>query len=221
MRLNKKKITFLLDKSNDWIKEVIKKNYIKKNKKFLFKISLNPNKVKNQDVVFILNYTKILSKYFLKRNKLNLVIHSSNLPKGKGFAPLQWQILKNKNKITLCLIEAVEKVDSGPIIMKKILNLKGDELNYEIRSKQADTIVKIINLFLKKYPKVKRINQVGKSTFYRRRYPNHSQLDLNKSIKDNFNLLRIVNNENYPAYFIYKNNKYFLKIFKESNLTKK
>jgi len=30
---------------------------------------------------------------FKLKNKLNLVIHSSDLPKGKSFAPIQWQIL--------------------------------------------------------------------------------------------------------------------------------
>ena len=70
----------------------------KKSRRYLFKIESNFKKIKNQNIVFILNYTKILPKSFLLKNNLNLVVHTSELPKGKGFAPLQWQILENKTK---------------------------------------------------------------------------------------------------------------------------
>ena len=45
--------------------------------------------------------------------------------------------------------------------------------------------------------------QVGKSEFYSKRTPKDSELDINKSIKDQFNLLRICNNEQFPAFFCY------------------
>ena len=115
--MKKYKVTFLLDKNNNWIKDDVKV-FIKSNKRFFFKLEENYKKIKNQDLVFILNYTKILPKQFLKKNHLNLVVHCSGLPKGKGFAPIQWQVLNNKNKIPICLIEADEKVDSGSIIEK-------------------------------------------------------------------------------------------------------
>ena len=42
-------------------------------------------------------------------------------------------------------------------------------------------------------------------------------IDLNKNLKSQFNLLRICDNEKYPAFFNYKNKKYILKIFKENS----
>jgi methionyl-tRNA formyltransferase len=44
-----------------------------------------------------------------------------------------------------------------------------------------------------------------------------SKLNMNKTIKNQFNLLRIVDNERYPAYFIYNNKKYILKIYEDKN----
>jgi methionyl-tRNA formyltransferase len=41
-----------------------------------------------------------------------------------------------------------------------------------------------------------------------------SEININKSIKSQFNLLRICDNEKYPAFFKYKNCKFILKIFK-------
>ena len=59
-------------------------------------------------------------------------------------------------------------------------------------------------------------SQKGKITNYRRRKPTDSKLNINKSLKEQFNLLRIVDNKKYPAYFEYKDQKYILKIFKSN-----
>ena len=208
------KISFLLDKKNDWIKKYLNTFLNKKNKNYSCKIVNNYKKVKKQNIVFILNYTKILPKSFLIKNSLNLVVHASDLPKGKGFAPIQWQILESKNKIPICLIEADKKFDSGAIIEKKYFYLKGDELNSEIRDIQAKETIKIISKFLKKFPKFTRKSQKGKSTFYKRRYAKDSKLNINDTLKESFNLLRIADNDKYPAYFQYKRKKYVIKIFK-------
>ena len=47
--------------------------------------------------------------------------------------------------------------------------------------------------------------QIGKGNFNRRRYPKNSELDINKSIKSQFNHMRINDNELYPSFFKYKN----------------
>ena len=54
--------------------------------------------------------------------------------------------------------------------------------------------------------------QSGSDTFYAKRNPKDSMIDIDKSIKEQFNLLRIVNNEEYPAFFEIDGNKYLLKI---------
>jgi len=209
------KVAYLLDNSNSWIKEYLEKGtLIKENKKYSFKIFTDFRRIKDYEIVFILNYTKILKKNFLKKNLLNLIIHASDLPKGKGFAPLQWQILEKKNKINICLFEAIEKFDSGRIFLKDYVLLKGDELYNEIRYHQSKVIFKMIKFFLKKYPNVTSKKQIGKSTFYKKRYPKDSELNINTSIKKQFNKMRIANNEKWPNFFYYKNKKFIIKIFK-------
>ena len=115
---NKYKVTFLLDKSNLWFEKQLRKYDFKLKSKYIFKISKNPNNIKNQNIVFPLSYTRILPESFLQKNELVLIIHSSKLPKDRGFAPLQHQILKNKNKIYMSLIKASAKVDAGKFIYK-------------------------------------------------------------------------------------------------------
>lgn len=207
-------VAFLFDKSNPWIFKHFK-NFNFHSNKFRFHFFYDYKKVKKFDIVFVLGYTKILSKNFLKKNNLNLVIHESDLPNGKGFAPIQWQILKGKKNITFSLLEMAESFDSGDIFLQKKLKLNGHELNQEIRNLQAKLTIKIIKLFLKKYPKILlfKTKQQGKSTFFKKRSVKDSELDINKSIKDQFNLLRVVDNENYPAFIKFKKRKYIIKIF--------
>lgn len=213
--MNKKKIAFLFDVKNLWIRKYINTNTIVNYKnKYAFYFFFDYKKVKNFDVVFVLGYTRILKKIFLKKNKLSLVVHESNLPKGRGSAPIQWQLLDKKKKITFCLIIINQKVDQGDIILKDYVVFKGHELNDEIRMIQAKKTVKIINKFLKSFPKFVKTKQKGKSTFYRRRNVSDSELDINKSLKEQFNLLRVCDNNRYPSFFFYKKNKYILKIYK-------
>lgn len=208
------KIAILLDKKNSWTFNFFNKKTLKDNKKYKIKFFKNKNKLKNYDIVFIIGYTKILKKSFLDKNKLNLVIHESALPKGKGFSPIQWQILHNKNKIKFTLFEATKNFDSGPIYHQREIKLKGNELSDELRKIQALESIRLIKEFMKIYPKkINVINQKGKSSFYKKRKLSDSKIDINKTIRENFNHLRIVDNRNYPAYFYFKKKKYILKIF--------
>ena len=74
--------------------------------------------------------------------------------------------------------------------------------------------------FLINIKNLKPIKQRGSSTVYRRRTPNDSELNINKTLKLQFNLLRVVDNERYPAFFKHKNNKYILKVYKVPGIAK-
>ena len=75
---------------------------------------------------------------------------------------------------------------------KRPNDFKGDELNGEIREKQAKYTLKIINNFLKKYPKFTRKKQTGLPTYFRKRNELDSKLNINKSIKNNLQSLGYV-----------------------------
>ena len=98
--------------------------------------------------------------------------------------------------------------------MKSKLKLSGYELYDEIRFLQSKKIFEMIEKFLKNYPNINSIKQKGKSTYYKKRTPKDSELNINKSILSQFNKLRIANNNEWPAFFYYKNKKYILKVFK-------
>ena len=168
------------------------------------------------DVVFILSYHKIIPEKYLYINKHNIVIHASALPAGKGWAPMFWQIIEGKNEIPFTMFEASNGVDNGDIYMQKILKLTGYELHDELRAKQANFIMDMCLEFINNYKKYKNpMPQQGNESFYQKRTPKDSKLDINKSIKEQFNLLRICSNEEYPAFFEIDGKKYILKIEEE------
>ena len=212
-------VTFLFDRKNIWIKKFFNTYKFKSlnRKKYIFKISFKPSSIKKQNIVFPLSFTKKLSKKFLSSNKLTIIPHPSKLPKDKGFAPIANQILRGNNFFYITMIKASEKIDSGEILMQKKFLLNGTELSNNLRKMQALKIFQMIDNFLIYYPKFKLRAQKGKSSYNKRRLPEDSKLDINKSIKKQFNLLRIVDNEKYPAFFDYKKNRYYLKIFKKKS----
>lgn len=210
-------INLLCDNKNSWFwnySENFKKDL--ENKKHKVNICTNENELINADISAFISCVNIVSSKGLSKSNSNIVCHPSDLPSGKGHSPIAWEILNGANELTFTLFEAVEDVDDGPIYDKIKIELSGHELNSEIKKIQAETTFKMIREYIDSYPSVDSYQQQGKETFYKKRTPQDCQLDINKSIVEQFNLLRTVDNNNYPAYFYYKNHKYILKVEKSS-----
>ena len=189
----------------DWLLDGHQVNWVNKD-----------SEVSEGDFCFILSYEKIIKPNILKLNKHNLVVHASNLPEGKGMSPLSWQILEGKNNIKVTLFEAKAALDAGDIYLQKGIVYKGHELLDGLRSALAKTIIKLCNQFVIEYPKIlhNACKQSGKESFYIRRKPEDSRIDVDKSLSEQFQLLRIVDNNEYPAFFELNDHKYILKIEK-------
>jgi len=207
------KIQILMDNPNSWMVPYAKQlqgELLKKGHTVLFHSSAES--VSAGDILLLLSCEKIFRDLHL--NTHNLVVHASALPQGKGMSPTTWQILEGKNIIPLTLFEATAKVDSGTIYAISSIQLNGTELIEEIREKEGYAINVLIHDFVNSYPNLKGYEPVGDESFYRRRTPENSELDINKTISEQFNLLRVVDNERYPAFFRLNEQKYILKIEK-------
>ena len=167
---------------------------------------------------FVISYYKIIPKKFLKKATKFLVNHESDLPENRGFSPLYWQILKGETKIISTLFEInSEKVDTGKFLLKKNYKFNKSLLYNEIKNEQFANAIDMIKSFLSK-SKINVRNSRKKNikkNFLKLRKPNDSKLNIFKSIKSQFNLLRICDNEKFPAYFDLYNNRYVIKIYKK------
>lgn len=212
------KITLLCDNPESWIMPYLKdiKDELLKKGHYIRVIDSHKDLTEG-DIAIFLSCEQVVPPEYLELNSHNLVVHESDLPKGKGWSPLTWQILEGKNKIPITLFEAEPEVDTGDIYLQDEIELDGTELLPEIKHKQGIKTKKLILKFIERYPDIQGEEQTGEETFYEKREPKDSELDIHKTIDEQFNLLRVVDNERYPAFF-YKNGiKYILKIFKEEN----
>ena len=214
---NKKIVISIVSDRDSWINNFVS-IYVKKLELNGHQVSWvhDIKKVLKGDVCILLGCSQIMDNKLRKKNLHNILVHESALPKGKGWSPLTWQIIEGKNVIPISLIKAEDKIDSGEIFYQEEMHFKGHELVDELREKQAKKSFKLCDLFINNYYKSTNngLAQKGKSTFYKKRNKSSSELDVNKSIKENFNLLRTVDNEKYPAFFHHKNNKYKITIEK-------
>lgn len=209
------KIQILVDNPNSWIIPHLKSLIlsIKQIKNCSVKLINSHKEVDSGDILLLLSCEKKFEN--LNLNKYNLVVHESNLPEGKGWSPLTWQVIDGVKNIPITLFEASSKIDSGKIYEKINIKTKGHELIDELRLLQLEATKKLILNFIKKYPKIQGKKQTGEESFYNRRTKSSSEISISKSIKDQFNLLRVCDNDRYPAFFIINNVKYILKIYKD------
>ena len=165
---------------------------------------------------FCLSFSQILPSALRERFEHTLVVHESDLPQGKGWSPLTWQILEGANRIPVTLIEAAARVDSGPIYAKRWLEFQGNELIDELRAGQAEATHQLCRWFVDRYPQnaEQARSQQGEESFYPRRRPADSRLDADKSLTEQFELLRVVDNDHYPAFFELRGNTYRLTIMR-------
>lgn len=163
-------------------------------------------------IAFYLGCVKIAQPEVLARNHRNLVVHESDLPLGRGFAPVAWQILEGAARIPVCLFEAGQDADCGPVVIRDGFELRGDELLPEWRDLQGRKTVELCLRFLAEASPSAGIEQQGQPTHYARRRPADSRLDPGRTIAEQFELLRVVDNERFPAFFEFRGRRYRLRI---------
>ncbi len=170
------------------------------------------------DILFLVSCSEIIDDQERSKFKHILVLHASDVPKGRGWSPHVWDVINGANELTVSLLEANYPVDTGRVWFKTNFSLEGHELLPEINSKlfaaELNLMRRAVEEFLTIYP----TPQLGEPSSYRRkRTPADSRLDPNKTIAEQFDLLRVVDSERYPAFFDYRGKRYMIRIEKIQN----
>ena len=169
------------------------------------------------DVCLLLSCGRLLSSQQLALHRHNLVVHASALPQGQGWSPMTWQILEGASSIPITLFEAVADLDAGSIYLQHNIALEGHELAEEWRVLLAQATSDLCLAWFDRYQQVVDAAQAqhGEASNYRRRRPADSQLDPELSLAEQFNLLRVVDNYSYPAFFHWRGRRYVLNLQSE------
>jgi len=160
------------------------------------------------DILFLISCHEIIPEETRRRYRACLVVHASDLPKGRGWSPLTWQVVEGQSCITVTLLEAADAIDSGRVWRKIQMKLQGHELCDEINSVLFDAEQQLMDFAVDNIDTVNPVEQSGQATYYPRRTAADSRLDVNRSLAEQFDLLRIVDSQRYPAYFDYRGHRY-------------
>jgi len=88
------------------------------------------------DLVVVVAYGQIIPKKFLEVPKFGFInIHASLLPKWRGAAPIQRAIMSGDKKIGISIMKIEEKLDSGPVLSSKEIELNQNLTYGEIEKK--------------------------------------------------------------------------------------
>lgn len=164
------------------------------------------------DILFLVSCSEIIGAKDRSAYRACLVLHASDLPHGRGWSPHIWQIIEGAQEITLSLLEAEDKVDSGKIWKKLRFPVSKDALWDEINTRLFEAEVELIDLAVREYAYMKPVEQDSsiQPTYYPRRSPADSQIDPLKSIVSQFNQIRVCDPNRFPAFFELHGKKYKL-----------
>lgn len=166
------------------------------------------------DICICISCSFVVSETVRRLFRNTVVVHESALPEGKGWSPMTWQVIMGQSIIPVTLFEATEDVDSGQIYAQDLMGLQGSELVDELRTEQARISFRLLESFIEDYPRSAQESrgQSGATSYFRRRDPSDSRLDPDQSLRAQFNLLRTVDNDRYPAFFDVNGKRYILTI---------
>ena len=170
------------------------------------------------DILFLISCSEIIAVQDRARYRVCLVLHASDLPNGRGWSPHIWELSRGAEGITLCLLEAEDKVDSGRIWQRIYIPVPKHALWNEINHLLFQAEVQLIQFAVENFNTVAPCPQAAEAhaTFFPRRTPQNSEIDAGKSISEQFDLIRVCDPNRFPAYFYHLGQRYLLKIEKSN-----
>ena len=163
------------------------------------------------DLAVVVAYGQIIPKNFLGTTKFGFInIHASLLPKWRGAAPIQRAIMNGDTKTGVSIMRIEEKLDGGPVLSAKELDLDQTTTYGEIEKKLSELGASVLIESLKKIEngKAKFVDQVHSEATYAKKIDKTEtkinwNLDANEVIRHIHGL-----SPNPGAWFEYENERF-------------
>jgi len=171
------------------------------------------------DILFLVSCSEIIDATVRDKYSTTLVLHASDLPKGRGWSPHIWEIVNGAEAITVSLLEAEDKVDSGRIWNKLNVPVPKHALWDEINQLLFEAEIELINYAVQNFAVASPLGQktTDEASYYPKRTPANSRIDVSKSIAEQFDLIRVCDPNRFPAYFEHLGIRYTLKLEKTND----
>ena len=148
----------------------------------------------NPDLIIVMAYGKILPKDILDLPTFGCInIHVSLLPRWRGAAPIEHSLMNGDNKTGISIIQIIEKLDAGPIINQKKVDIQDDYNKDELSKKLTEVGIKLlvetIPLIFDK--KISYSDQDENDVTYANKISSQNRkINFNKSVNEVLNLIR-------------------------------
>ena len=174
------------------------------------------------DLIIVSSYGKIIPKEILNIPQFKSInIHPSLLPKYRGPSPIQTAILNGDKKTGITVIIMDEKMDHGPVIFQKELEILPDEnykeLEKRLSQESGKILIKIIPEYIKKELIPQKQNE-EKATYTKIILKEEGEIDFNKTAREIERKIRAF--YPWPGTFFFLNKKR-VKIIKGKAVNKK
>ena len=167
------------------------------------------------DILFLIACHEIVGRDIREQYLASLVVHESDVPEGRGWSPHIWQILEGRKTIIITLLEAEDEVDSGAVWKQVELLFAGHELYDEINHALFDAVISLMTFAIGAIESIRPVPQRDAvPTYYRKRTPEDSRIDPDRSIAEQFDLLRVADPNRYPAFFDLRGHRYEIRLLK-------
>lgn len=198
------KITIVCTSENHPVNEYLKKWMDKQSVFHEIELVRDKAFLRGGDILFLISCGQKIEKQERDLYGKTLVIHASDLPSGKGWNPHVWQIIEGRSTVTVTLLEAADKIDSGDIWSKVHCPIPKsalwDEINIAIFEAELLLMDFAVENFGKFIPEPQN-EMTGDGVYYRLRHPGDSRVDPDKSLAEQFDLIRVCDPSRFPAFF--------------------
>jgi len=209
------KITILNTSKNHPINSWLNCWIDKYNGKHEIKLIRSKIDIDSGDILFLISCSDIIFKSDREKFNKTLLIHASDLPKGRGWSPHIWSIINGEEKITLSLLEAADKIDSGDIWKKIKITIPNTALYEEINKLIFSAELELMDFAIENFLRIIPYEQPAiEPSYYSKRMPQDSEINIYKSIDEQFDLIRVSDEKRFPAFFYKNGQKFKLKIEK-------
>lgn len=196
-------ITILCSSSSHPVNGMLDRWVAKNQAKHTVNLVRQKAELRGGDILFLISCGEKIAAEDRQAFRKVLVIHASDLPTGRGWSPHIWSILNGAENITVSLLEAEDKVDSGAIWKKVLVPIAKhalfDEINEVLFEAESQLMDFAVSMFGSIVPQPQDSSRAP--SYYPRRGPEDSELDVQKSIGEQFDLLRVCDPQRFPAFF--------------------
>lgn len=163
------------------------------------------------DLIVLWSFRKIVRHSNASDNVI--IFHSSDLPDGRGWAPIYNTLARDMATYTVTGIKLAEPVDSGDVVIKATFPMLPGYTASALRRFDHELSILLTAKVLERFKgrPLHGRSQSGEGSYYQRRRPEESEIDISRPFAELIPHLRACE-PHHPAYFFHEGEKYLIAI---------